>query len=335
MNKKLPGIFNVARRDLSATAAAASVAQWRAGQGSKGTPAQNSLWLPCYDGNGNVTEIVAAGAGTVGGQWEYSAFGETVTLDGAAAAAMPFRFSTKCTDGETGLVYYGYRYYAPEVGRWLGRDPIGERGGVNLFGMVGNDAVGRWDVLGLAKMEVTNSLYERSGDLNMPGRGKPEAGWWDPNFSNYPLAHYKAVIEGECNSEGKLTKASWDFKAWAASGAWNIQIDVSQDEGIEGENIYTGWAKASYHGSLLTAFQKGADLGSGLTGWLPVNYVISLGSGLLGGVGGAILGDHVEAKSYIKLSATCECDEETNQWKPKLKVVGRNDEVTRGDNYWR
>jgi RHS repeat-associated protein len=137
------------------------VAQWRSGQGSEGTPAPSQLWLPCYDGNGNVTEIVAAGAGTVGGQWEYSAFGETVTVTGAAAAAMPFRFSTKYTDGGTGLVYYGYRYYAPEFGRWLGRDPIEEEGGLNLFGMVGNDAVGRVDRLGLELVDLVKQYVPK------------------------------------------------------------------------------------------------------------------------------------------------------------------------------
>ena len=37
--------------------------------------------------------------------------------------------STKYTDSETGLLYYGYRYYQPESGRWSSRDPIGEVGG--------------------------------------------------------------------------------------------------------------------------------------------------------------------------------------------------------------
>jgi hypothetical protein len=35
----------------------------------------------------------------------------------------PIRFSTKYTDDETGLVYYGHRYYAPGQGRWTSRDP--------------------------------------------------------------------------------------------------------------------------------------------------------------------------------------------------------------------
>ncbi len=39
-----------------------------------------------------------------------------------------FGFSTKYTDTEfdSPLYYYGYRYYSPELGRWLSRDPINE-----------------------------------------------------------------------------------------------------------------------------------------------------------------------------------------------------------------
>jgi|GEM_PF-1640235 RHS repeat-associated protein len=44
---------------------------------------------------------------------------------------------------------YGFRYYDPQTGRWPSRDPIEEFGGLNLYGFVGNDAVSRWDFLGL------------------------------------------------------------------------------------------------------------------------------------------------------------------------------------------
>ena len=46
------------------------------------------------------------------------------------------------------MAYYGYRYYDPKNGRWPSRDPIGEEGGMNLYGFVGNDPVKRWDLLG-------------------------------------------------------------------------------------------------------------------------------------------------------------------------------------------
>jgi RHS repeat-associated protein len=50
---------------------------------------------------------------------------------------------------QRGMLYYGYRYYDPVTGRWPSRDPIGERGGINLYSMVGNDAVNWVDFLGL------------------------------------------------------------------------------------------------------------------------------------------------------------------------------------------
>ena len=58
----------------------------------------------------------------------------------------PYDHSTGATHQ---IHYYGYRYYDPVTGRWPSRDPIGELGGENLYGMVGNDAVGKLDYLGL------------------------------------------------------------------------------------------------------------------------------------------------------------------------------------------
>ena len=81
--------------------------------------------------------------------YEYNAFGETIRATGPAADINPFRFSTKYHDGETGLYYYGFRYYDPGQGRFLNRDPIEEQGGLNLYAFVGNDPVNRWDFLGL------------------------------------------------------------------------------------------------------------------------------------------------------------------------------------------
>ena len=60
-----------------------------------------------------------------------------------------YGFSTKMQDAETGLYYYGYRVYDPVTGRWPSRDPIEEDGGLNLYGFVRNDGIGRFDVLGL------------------------------------------------------------------------------------------------------------------------------------------------------------------------------------------
>ena len=47
-----------------------------------------------------------------------------------------------------GTPYYGYRWLDPLTGRWPSRDPIGENGGVNLYGFFRNEVVDTWDILG-------------------------------------------------------------------------------------------------------------------------------------------------------------------------------------------
>ena len=58
------------------------------------------------------------------------------------------RFATHFTDKETGLVYYGQRYYHPSLGRFINRDPIAEDGGRNLYAFTANNPVNSWDYLG-------------------------------------------------------------------------------------------------------------------------------------------------------------------------------------------
>jgi RHS repeat-associated protein len=102
-----------------------------------------------YDGNGNVAALVDGGTGAITARYEYGPFAEPIRTIGIMAKKMPFRFSTKYTDNESGLIDYGYRYYNPSTGRWLTRDPIGELGGMNLYCSSRNDTINESDPLGL------------------------------------------------------------------------------------------------------------------------------------------------------------------------------------------
>ena len=76
-------------------------------------------------------------------------FGAPLVVIGEEAEGNPFRFSTKYADGESALVYFGRRYYAPTFGRFPNRDPIGEWGGIAVYVFVSNNPVNKRDRLGL------------------------------------------------------------------------------------------------------------------------------------------------------------------------------------------
>jgi RHS repeat-associated protein len=105
--------------------------------------------FPAYDGNGNVSEYLTSN-GSVTAHFEYDPFGNTV-VSTDFTNLFAYRFSTKLRDVESGLYYYGYRYYDPATGRWPSRDPIEERGGTNLYKFVLNNGVHFADILGLVE----------------------------------------------------------------------------------------------------------------------------------------------------------------------------------------
>jgi RHS repeat-associated protein len=119
---------------------------------------------PSYDGNGNIVAWTKSNASTPTSRREYDAFGNVVMSEGASPSA--FGFSTKIEDAQTGLLYYGYRYYDPVTGRWQSRDPIEERGGVNLYGFALNDGVNRGDILGLLDWVFLQSAFGKDGKAN-------------------------------------------------------------------------------------------------------------------------------------------------------------------------
>ena len=118
-------------------------------QRSRGTRDSSTpqLYIPYYDNNGNILGYRDA-QGNVVASYTYDAFGNIIDQSGAMVDAFSFRFSTKYFDSETGLYYYGYRYYSPVLMRWLNRDPLEEDGGVNLYAMCGNRPVDCFDSIG-------------------------------------------------------------------------------------------------------------------------------------------------------------------------------------------
>jgi RHS repeat-associated protein len=99
-----------------------------------------------YDGKGNVTALQDATQNIVAA-YRYDEFGNLMAKTGTLDQA--FMFSTKRYDVQTGLSYFGYRFYSPAIGKWITRDPIEESGGINLYAYVLNNPVNLIDPWGL------------------------------------------------------------------------------------------------------------------------------------------------------------------------------------------
>ena len=147
--------------------------------------APKDYFIPSYCANGNVIAW-SEGEGMLLQRIDYGPFGKIVRAERVGSDALvsrlpDFGFSTKQLDKESGLYYYGYRYYDSLLGRWLSRDPIAEESFLRNFSRVkkeadidfmrfgssgneflfaDNDPVGRLDYLGLRKLFVfAGSIY--------------------------------------------------------------------------------------------------------------------------------------------------------------------------------
>jgi RHS repeat-associated protein len=84
-------------------------------------------------------------------QESYYPYGGTCWWAGRSqveASYKTLRYSGKERDA-SGLYYYGFRYYAPWLQRWLNADPLGVQDGLNLFAMVHGNPIGHVDFQGL------------------------------------------------------------------------------------------------------------------------------------------------------------------------------------------
>jgi insecticidal toxin complex protein TccC len=82
----------------------------------------------------------------------YYPFGETAWMAPESEIEYRFiRYSGKEMD-VSGLYYYGARYYAPWLQRWVSADPAGDVDGLNMYGFVGNNPIVHVDQTGAFKV---------------------------------------------------------------------------------------------------------------------------------------------------------------------------------------
>ncbi|KAF0179609.1 MAG: hypothetical protein FD161_1226 [Limisphaerales bacterium] len=205
-----------------------------------GSTVHNKPYFVHHDGNGNVMALLDGVAGTVAAWYEYGPFGEPIRMNGPMAGLNPFRFSTKYTDDETGLVYYGYRYYDTDKGRWLSRDPIHEWGGPNLYGFSDNNPVNFVDTDGRESMGV---YYDPNGRWMAP-HGMPKPSALNPMM---PFSAGRSMTSWLFRRPLSKIKNEWDDTEWfdrnrpnsiaAAKKYFNDKVQAQKDRLCPGGDL--------------------------------------------------------------------------------------------------
>lgn len=190
----------------------------------------------------------------------YDAFGCIISQSGILADVFCHRFSSKYFDSETGLCYYGKRFYVSLLRRWLNRDPIEEKGGLNLFVFCHNDPMCGLDYVGLAyfaKRALQGTPWIKGLSANAwldklnaelshehlffeDGAQPSNIGYFDrvddnPGYDSVPglLADYVVTMSGfnDCvmrEAVKRVTPKPYSLLGWGKSEKYNCQ-DYAQD----------------------------------------------------------------------------------------------------------
>ncbi|MBI5233750.1 MAG: DUF2778 domain-containing protein [Deltaproteobacteria bacterium] len=138
------------------------------------------------DGLGSITSMTDSTEAVVN-RYAYDPFG---AIDKSESIRNAYTYTGREYDSETGLYYYRARYYDPQAGRFVSKDPIGfESEDVNVYEYVDSNPLISSDPLGLAKCVYSISNHTLSCKSNAGGEVKVLG----PNgvFSGAPICRNK------------------------------------------------------------------------------------------------------------------------------------------------
>lgn len=138
-----------------------------------------------------------------------------------------FRFSGKERDDETGLYYFGARYYAAWLGRWTSSDPAGFVDGANLFKYCGNNPVSLKDRNGLQTEPITDTLRYSTQQSSNTANDKMTVESFRAIFPNLDPRINSA--NANIHYDAPLIKTNSEFNTYskAPGGTWILEASFS------------------------------------------------------------------------------------------------------------
>ncbi|WP_051303292.1 RHS repeat-associated core domain-containing protein [Psychromonas aquimarina] len=170
-------------------------------------------------------------------QWQSDAFGkglpdEDVNQD-ETLTQIDLRFPGQIYDAESGLYYNYYRYYDPQLGRYITSDPIGLNGGINTFAYVGGNPVGLIDPNGHSAFSLIAKAQNKVRKVNMklaggvhPKTGVPFTAKGFPDFSKYAIESKTIKMTGNRKTDERLANAAAGLDKTPSGFTWHHVEDT-------------------------------------------------------------------------------------------------------------
>lgn len=170
---------------------------------------------------------------------EYFPYGGTSYIAGDNAAEVKlkhYRYAGNERDEETGLYYYGARYYQPWVGRWLSADPSGPDDGLNLYCYVGDNPIVYDDPDGMIRILVVGEGQDFSYSYAL-ARRRPDdtivVTQYDLQTPPTPQPTNVTVYGNQLDVTSALS--------WATFDAWRVENNIGRFDQIVFNNPHAGY----------------------------------------------------------------------------------------------
>jgi RHS repeat-associated protein len=95
---------------------------------------------------GSIREMLNS-SGVIQARYNYDSYGRLTKISGTIDA--DFGYAGMYVHQASGLLLTFFRAYSADLGRWLSRDPLTEKVGLNLYAYVSNNPINLTDLLGL------------------------------------------------------------------------------------------------------------------------------------------------------------------------------------------
>jgi len=225
-----------------------------------GTPAQypdgyhTGDYFYHYNHRGDVVSVTDSTGAEVA-HYHYDAYGNVVEKTGDFES--PYQFSTKEYSSETGLIYYGYRFYMPEEGRWLNKEPLGYVGVWNLYNMIYNNPVNYIDLLGLMGRRYDDEWYKPEHERKSAFRRWLESiGFVFSENRTDTYRSYKDGVERIFTYNVRLQDTSSGTPEWVAYGRPYQKCKINGQE-VTGPLPSDAQAAIEVGGTVLGRFKPG------------------------------------------------------------------------------